>query len=100
MCLGVGTVTYKGYEMNCPKCNGKKNVVLDSKLATIHSVDDKPYRVVSYRYTVSQSGEVLRYKLKQDYGKEKNVTEEEIFATREEAVKVCDDLNMLLPMMN
>lgn len=96
VCLGLGTVTYKGYEMTCPKCNGKKNIVLDSKVATVHTVEDKPYRIVSYRYTVSKSGEVLRYKLKQDYGNEKNVTEEEIFANRDEAAKVCDDKNMLI----
>ena len=94
VCLGVGTVTYKGYEMTCPKCNGKKNIVLDSKVATVHTVEDKPYRIISYRYTVCKDGEFLRYRVKQDYGKEKSVTEEEIFANREEAVKVCDDKNM------
>ena len=94
VCLGIGTITYKGYEIICPKCNGKKNNIFDSKITTIHTVEDKPYRIVSYRYTVSRSGEVLRYKLKQGYGKEKNVTEEDIFANREDAVKVCDDKNM------
>lgn len=94
VCLGVGTVTYKGYEMNCPKCHGRREVVLDSKPTIIHSVEDKPYRIVSYRYTVCKDGEFLRYKIKQDYGKEKSVTEEEIFTNREEAVKVCDDKNM------
>lgn len=93
VCLGVGTVTYKGYEMNCPKCYGRREIVLDSKPTIIHSVEDKTYRIVSYRYTVCKDGEILRYKIK-SYGKEKSVTEEEIFAIREEAVKVCDDLNM------
>lgn len=94
VCLGLGTVTYKGYEMNCPKCGGRKNIVLDSKVVTVHTVEDKPYRIVSYRYTVCKDGEFLRYRVKQDYGKEKSVTEEEIFANREDAVKVCDDKNM------
>lgn len=94
VCLGVGTVTYKGYEMNCPKCHGRREIVLDSKPTIIHSVEDEPYRIVSYRYTVCKDGEFLRYKIKQGYGKEKSVTEEEIFAMREEAVKACDDLNM------
>lgn len=94
VCLGLGTVTYKGYEMECPKCDGKKSIVLDSKMATIYTVEDKPYHVVSYRYTVCKDGEILRYRLKHDYGKEKSVAEEEIFASREDAVKVCDDKNM------
>lgn len=93
VCLGVGTVTYKGYEMTCPKCHGRKDIVLDSKTINVHSVEDKPYRIVSYRYTVCKDGEFLRYRIKQGY-KEKSVTEEEIFAVREKAVKACDDLNM------
>ena len=79
--------------MNCPKCDGRREIVLDSKPTIIHSVEDEPYRIISYRYTVYKDGEFLRYKIKQGYGKEKSVTEEEIFAMREEAVKVCDDLN-------
>ena len=94
VCLGVGTVTYKGYEMNCPKCHGRREIVLNSKPTIIYSVEDEPYRIISYRYTVCKDGEVLRYKIKQNYGKEKSVTEEEIFVIREEAVKACDDLNM------
>lgn len=98
VCLGIGTLTCKGYEIRCPKCNGKKEIILDSKVVKIHVVEDMPYRIVSYRYTVYKDGEILKYKLKLKQGyssKEKNVTEEEIFATREEAVKVCDDLNIL-----
>lgn len=94
VCLGVGIVAYKGFEMNCPKCHGRRGIVLDSKPTIIHSVEDEPYRIVSYRYTVCKEGEILRYKIKQGYGKEKSVKEEQIFATREEAVKACDDLNM------
>lgn len=99
VCMGRGKVTYKGYEMNCPKCNGKKEIVLDSKTVEIYTAEDKLYRIVSYRYTVCKDGAVLRYKLKwqeDHFSKyvEKNVTEDMIFADREEAVKVCDELNM------
>ena len=94
VCLGLGTVTYKGYEMECPKCHGRKEIVLDSKVVTVHTADVMPYRVVSYRYTVCKDGEFLRYRLKQDYKKEKSVLEEEIFASREDAVKACDDKDM------
>lgn len=93
VCLGIGIVTYKGYKMNCPKCHGWREIVLDSKPTIIHSVEDEPYRIVSYRYTVCKDGEFLRYKIKQGYGKEKSVTEEEIFAMREEAISECDRLN-------
>ena len=94
VCLGVGTVTYKGYEMNCPKCHGRREIVLDSKPTIIHSVEDKPYRIVSYRYTVCKDGEFLKYRINQGYGKGESVTEDMIFADREEAEKVCDELNM------
>lgn len=94
VCLGSGTVRYKGYEMECPKCHGKREIVLDSKPSVIFSVEDKPYHIVSYRYTVCKDGEILRYKIKQDGGKEKNVAEEIIFVDKEEAVKVCDELNL------
>lgn len=94
VCLGVGTVTYKGYEMNCPKCHGRREIVLDSKPTIIHSVEDKPYRIVSYRYTVCKDGEFLKYRINQGYGKGESVTEDMIFADREEAVKVCNELNM------
>lgn len=94
VCLGLGTLTCKGYEIRCPKCNGNKEIILDSKVVKVYVVEDMPYRIVSYRYTVYKDGGFLRYKIKQGYGKEKSVTEEEIFGNREEAVKVCDDLNM------
>lgn len=94
VCMGRGKVTYKGYDVKCPKCKGKGDIILNSKVVEINTVDHEPYRIVSYRYTVCKDGEILRYKIKQGYGKEKSVTEEEIFAMREEAVKVCDELNM------
>lgn len=93
VCLGLGKIVYKGYKMDCPKCDGRKELVLDSNIVTVYAVDDKPYRIVSYRYTVCKDGEFLRYRIKQNYGKEKSVREEEIFATREEAIKVCEDAN-------
>ena len=93
VCSGLGNVIYKGYEMRCPKCNGKKDIVLDSKIVKVHTVEDKPYRIISYHHTVSQSGESLRFKLKQDFSKAKNVTEKEFFTTKEEAIAECDRLN-------
>ena len=99
VCMGRGKVTYKGYDVKCPKCKGKGDIILDSKVVEINTVDHEPYRIVSYRYTVCKDGAILRYKIKQEkdhFSKsiEKNVTEDMIFADREEAVKVCDELNM------
>lgn len=99
VCMGRGKVTYKGYDVKCPKCKGKGDIILNSKVVEINTVDPESYRIVSYRYTVCKDGEILRYKIKQEkdhFSKniEKSVTEEEIFAMREEAVKVCDELNM------
>ena len=31
VCLGTGKITYKGYKCNCPKCNGRGELVTDSK---------------------------------------------------------------------
>ena len=99
VCMGRGKVTYKGYDVKCPKCKGKGDIILDSKVVEINTVDHEPYLIVSYRYTVCKDSAILRYKIKQEkdhFSKSigKNVTEDMIFADREEAVKVCDELNM------
>lgn len=92
VCLGEGRITYKGYKMTCPKCNGKKEVVLDSQKMDVYSVDMQPHTITSYRYSVTRNGNSLKYRLDGD----KNVPEDMIFATRKEAENACDDLNMFV----
>ena len=92
VCLGEGRITYKGYKMTCPKCNGKKEVVLDSQKMDVYSVDMQPHTITSYRYSVTRNGNSLKYRLDGD----KNVPEDMIFATEREAVEACDELNILV----
>lgn len=75
LCAGLGEIVYKGYKIKCPKCAGKKDIILDSIVVTVYTVDDTPYKISRYRCTVSESGKSLRYKIKQGYGKSKSVGE-------------------------
>lgn len=95
VCVGLGEIVYKGYKIRCPKCLGQKEIILHSKLVTMYTVDPTPYKIARYRYTVSENDSSLRYKIKkQGYGRDRNVGEEEIFPTRKEAEKACDDMNL------
>ena len=63
VCMGMRTITYKGYHMICPKCNGKKEVILDSEEIDVYSVDDQPHTITSYRYSVTRQGNILKYRI-------------------------------------
>lgn len=94
VCLGSGRITYRGFNAQCPKCNGRKDIVLDSKPVLMYYVEESPCNIISYRYTVSKTGNVLRYKIKVG-DSEKNVPEESLYATKEEAIAACERLNEL-----
>lgn len=96
VCLGEGRIAYKGYRMTCPKCNGKKEVVLDSQKMDVYSVDDQPHTITSYRYSVTRQGNFLKYRIDGNTFDGKNVPGDMIFATEREAVEACDELNILV----
>lgn len=88
VCLGSGNIVHRGYKMSCPKCNGKKEIVLNAKRVSLFSVDNKPHNITSIKYTISKEGEYLRYRINN-----KSISEDMIFATREEAEMECERLN-------
>ena len=81
VCLGTGKITYKGYRCNCPKCNGRGELVTDSKEVTLRVIADK-----------NKDG-LLRYTLDapQGYCSSKGALEKELFAAIEEAQAYCDE---------
>ncbi|MDD3361525.1 MAG: hypothetical protein PHW34_07630 [Hespellia sp.] len=93
VCLGEGNIKYRGYTMPCPKCCGKGRVVLEKKDIKIYSVDENPHTITSVRFSVSRQGQVLRYRIDGNKFDNKNVEEERLFSTYDEALKKCDKLN-------
>lgn len=93
MCLGEGKIMYRGYKSICPMCNGLKELNLESKKRNIYTVDPIPHVIVSFRYSVTKEGNFLRYRLGNASYNNKNVTENKIFATLEEAEARCKELN-------
>ena len=68
-------------------------VVTDSKSVLMHYVEENPCNIISYRFTVSRTENVLRYKIKVG-DREKNVPEDSLFATLEEAEARCKELTL------
>ena len=89
ICFGTGSISYKGYDMSCPKCHGNRSIVLDSKDRMIYAVED-PCKIISCRYMITQKESCLYYKTS---GRNSLVPENEIFATQEEAKTRCNKLN-------
>ena len=94
MCaLGTGKITYKGYKCNCPKCNGRGELVTDSKEVTLREID-VPRKVTAIRLIADKNKDgLLRYTLDapQGYCSSKGALEKELFATIEEAQAYCDE---------
>ena len=89
ICFGTGSISYKGYDMSCPKCHGNRNIVLDSKDLMIYVIEDS-CKNTSCRYMITQKESCLYYKIN---GRNGLVPENEIFATQEEAETRCNELN-------
>lgn len=63
LCLGTGKITYKGYKCNCPKCNGRGELVTDSKEVTLREID-VPRKVTAIRLIADKNKDgLLRYTL-------------------------------------
>lgn len=95
MCFGTGRITYKGYNMQCPRCKGEGDILLNSTHVLVNEVVEAVCRIISYRYTVAKDGNILRYKIRIG-DRVKNVPEDVIYATREEAIDACKKLNAKL----
>lgn len=91
--MGEGNITYKGYRLSCPKCKGKKESILESKEIDIYSVDDIPHTITSFRYSVTRQWNILKYRIDGNAFEGKNVSEDMLFATKEQAEMKCNELN-------
>ena len=96
ICSGIGNIVFKGYKMFCPKCNGKKEIITDSKMTDIYSVDKELHTITSIRYSITRQGNYLKYRIDGNTFNGRNITEDMMFLTMEEAIKACDDLNMFV----
>lgn len=95
MCFGIGRIVHRGIEATCPMCYGHKDITLDSKTIEMYVVDPKPHTITSIRYSITRGGTFLRYRLNGFGSNNKNIPEENIFATKEEAIAACERLNEL-----
>lgn len=97
VCLGTGKITYKGYKCNCPKCNGRGELVTDSKEVTLREID-VPRKVTAIRLIADKNKDgLLRYTLDapQGYYSSKGALEKELFATIEEVANdACKEFAM------
>lgn len=89
ICFGTGNISYKGYDMICPKCHGNRSLVLDSKDKMMYVVEDS-CEITSCRYMITKKESCLYYKTN---GRNSLIPEDDIFATQEEAQARCDELN-------
>ena len=97
MCLGIGRIVHRGIEATCPMCHGQKDITVDSKIMDMYVVDPKPHTITSIRYSITKEGTFLRYRISNSGSfNNKNIPEENVFATKEEAIAACEDLNMFV----
>ena len=78
ICFGTGSINYKGYGCQCPKCLGKGNIVLNSEEVSFRRVYE-PKEIMSVRVTVSDKDTNIRYRVDGEV-----VPEKELFLTMEE----------------
>lgn len=93
LCLGTRQITYKGYRCSCPKCNGRGELVTDSKEVTLREID-VPRKVTAIRLIANKNKSgLLRYTLDvpQGHRSSKSALEKELFATEEEAQAYCEE---------
>lgn len=93
LCLGTRQITYKGYKCNCPKCNGRGELVIDRKEVTLREID-VPRKVTAIRLIADKNKNgLLRYTLDapQGHRSSKGALEKELFATEEEAQAYCEE---------
>lgn len=78
ICYGTGSINYKGYECQCPKCLGRGNIILNSEEVSFRKVYE-PREITSIRVTVTDKDINIRYRVDGEV-----VPEKELFLTMEE----------------
>jgi excinuclease UvrABC ATPase subunit len=89
ICEGKKTITYNGKEMKCPECGGVGKFISNKQM---HVVCEEPFKVSTIKITINGSGATVKYKGRCGFNT-MNRIEENLFETKEEAQKRCDDLN-------
>lgn len=93
ICNGEGHIVFKGYTMSCPECEGSKYICVDSNIVDNYFTDKKPHTITSIEIKTTAKESKLTYMIDGKAYERKKVSENEIFATREEAENRCNELN-------
>lgn len=97
ICEGEGTIKFNNKNMRCPECIGVGSF---TSKKTTNIVHETPFVIKQTKIEVNDNGEsVVKYK---GYcgSQMLNRSEENLFLTREEAQKKCDELNENLMLVN
>ncbi|QJI52358.1 putative molecular chaperone [Psychrobacillus phage Perkons] len=90
ICEGNGVIIYNNKNMRCPECAGKGKFISSKK---IYTVCEEPFIVSTIKVSISNNGNAtVRYKGRCGFSN-LNRSEENLFLTKEEAKKRCDELN-------
>lgn len=97
ICEGVGTIRYNSKNMRCPECMGAKAFKSNK---SINVVVEEPCIVTKTTIKIEDNKDiVVKYQLK-NICNTFNRDEEELFLTKEDAQKKCDELNAEIVYIN
>lgn len=90
ICDGSGTIVYNNKNMRCPECAGKGEFISNKRA---HVVCEEPFIIAITRININSNGSTsVRYKGRCGLST-LNRAEGNLFSTKEEAQKRCDELN-------
>lgn len=90
ICEGKGTIKYNDKDMKCPECMGRGKFTSNKQ---INVVCDEPYIISATKISINSDNQIT-VKYKGRCGNSSlNRAEDNLFTTKEEAQKKCDDLN-------
>jgi RecJ-like exonuclease len=90
ICEGKGTITYNDKNMRCPECMGAGKFISNKQK---HVVCDDPYEISCTKISINSNGDIsVKYKGYCGFNT-LNRAEDNLFSTKEEAQKRCDELN-------
>lgn len=91
ICEGKGKIKYNGKDMKCPECIGMGKFKSDK---TINVVCDDPFKISTTKISINSSGTIiLKYKGYCGLYTTLNRAEDNLFKSKEEAQRRCDELN-------
>lgn len=91
ICEGKKTITYNNKEMRCPECNGRGNLI-SNKFTNI--VCNEPFVISATKIEVnSNGGTSVKYRGNCGISARLNRAEDNLFLTKEQAIKKCKELN-------